>query len=154
MVMTDITAEMKTYAWTTIVSPWREAMIDQCAGDRQAILRALDVKSSGASLATAWPSQNEVLWASASIYSRAFQLSSKIEPTTSLDSQGGGDNPVGEINGKNGAGAEKEVKKIGEQSMVQKGALWWSVEENLQEDDMYDSSYNEAGLYKLNPADP
>ena len=36
-----------------------------------------------------------------------------------------------------GSGEEEEEKKeevIGEQSMVQRGALWWSVEENLYED--------------------
>lgn len=83
--------------------------------------------------ATAWPSQDEVLWAGAIIYSRSFQLCSKFEPMTSFDA---------ERDAAEKTDAVKEVEKIGEQSMVQRGALWWSVEENLQEDE-YGSSYDE-----------
>lgn len=83
--------------------------------------------------ATAWPSQDEVLWAGAIIYSRSFQLCSKFEPMTLFDA---------ERDAAEKTAATIEVEEIGEQSMVQRGALWWSVEENLQEDE-YGSSYDE-----------
>lgn len=82
--------------------------------------------------ATAWPSQDEVLWAAAVIYSRAFQLSRRFEHMPSFD-EPEEETIVVET--------KDEEERFGEQSMMARG-LWWSVEENLDEDP-WDSSYDE-----------
>ena len=150
----DIMRELHPLMWTAVKrrkllqgSPTLtrlEAMIDQSTEDRQSILKALgvDVTSSGPSSATAWPSHDEVLWAGAVIYSRAFQLSLKPEESATdpvLVSEGGfqAEMPAG-----NNKVSSPAAVALGPQSMVQRGALWWSVEENL-EDDGYDSNYDE-----------
>ena len=110
-----------------------ETMIEAAVMDRDLILEALGVDVRGYTKATAWPSLYEVLWASAIMYSRSFQLSSQFTA---------GPSDVQDINLVAVPTAPKE-EVFGEQVMVQRGALWWSVEENLEENELYDDDYDD-----------